>query len=138
MKFPKLLLILIPVLLFTISCKKDCETVPDDNRIVGLWVGKYSGQDAAAPTINQAWEIKADGEIIVHDGRTTADAPDANKGIGTWTLNGTIFRCTYKFLTLTVNRSCQLNLMENDTKLVGFRGEDGQVTGNGQVDMTKE
>jgi hypothetical protein len=126
-------------LIFTVSsCKKECPAPPPDPfRIAGNWVGKYSTSDASAPTINQFWEIKSNGEIIVHDGFTTATAPDASKAIGTWTLNDNTFRCTYRFLTIDVNRTVQCTLTD-DKKLTGFRGTNGAVTGNGQVLMDKQ
>ncbi len=137
----KIFLFAITIALMVSSCKKtDCPVptpTPDPQRIAGNWLGKYSTSDATAPSNNQYWEIKAGGEIIVHDGFTTATAPDANKGIGTWVLNGNTFRCTYRFLTIDVNRSVQCTLT-NDNKLVGFRGNNGAVTGNGQVEMTKQ
>lgn len=139
MKFSGSLLIAAFTTIIFTSCKKDCDLPPPDpQRIAGNWLGKYSTTDAAAPTINQFWEIKAGGEIIVHDGFTTATAPDANKAKGTWTLSGNTFRCTYRFLTLDLNRTVQCTLTDNDTKLTGFRGINGAITGSGQVAMAKQ
>jgi hypothetical protein len=135
----KLFLFAITLVLFATSCKKtECPAPePDPQRIAGNWLGKYSSSDGAAPSTNQFWELKAGGELIVHDGFTTATAPDANKAKGTWVLNGNTFRCTYRFLALDLNRSIQCTLT-GDNKLVGFRGTNGLVTGNGQVEMTKQ
>jgi hypothetical protein len=137
----KLFLFILTIVLFVSACKKtECPTpvvTPDPQRIAGNWLGKYSGSDAAAPTTNQFWELKAGGELIVHDGLTTATAPDANKAKGTWVLTGSTFRCSYRFLTIDVNRSVQCTLT-GDNKLVGFRGTNGLVTGNGQVEMMKQ
>jgi hypothetical protein len=135
----KLLLGFITIMLFATACKKtECPAPPPDpQRIAGNWLGKYSSSDGATPSTSQFWEVKAGGEIIVHDGFTTATAPDANKAKGTWVLNGNTFRCTYRFLTLDLNRSVQCTLTD-DNKLVGFRGTNGLVTGNGQVEMMKQ
>jgi hypothetical protein len=123
-----------------VSCKKkESCPVPDNiTKIAGTWVGKYSTVDGAPPTVNQVWEIKADGEIIVHDGFTTPTAPDANKAKGTWTLTGTKFRATYKFITLDLNRYIDATLTDNFTKMNGTRGQNGTYTGNGNIDMTKQ
>lgn len=133
-------MLLVCLLLSFAACKKkDCPApAPDPLRIAGNWVGKYSSTDATAPSINQFWEIKTNGEIVVHDGFTTATAPDANKAIGTWTLNGNTFRCTYRFLTIDVNRTVQCTLSSDNKKLTGFRGTNGGITGNGQVAMDKQ
>lgn len=129
---------LFAALFFMVGCKKDdCPKPVDAQRIVGKWLGKYSNTDAATPSANVFFEIKTGGELIVHDGRTAPDAPDAQKALGTWTLNGNTFRCTFKFLTLDVNRSIQATLT-NDNNLKGFRGENGAVTGKGQIELNKQ
>jgi hypothetical protein len=135
----KLFLLAITLVLLATSCKKtECPAPePDPQRIAGNWLGKFSNTDATAPTANQFWELKAGGELIVHDGFTTPTSPDATKAKGTWVLSGNTFRCTYRFLTVDVNRSVQCTLT-GDNKLVGFRGTDGLVTGKGQVEMTKQ
>jgi hypothetical protein len=138
MKLLKTLSVMLFSFILVSSCKKDCPApAPDPQRIAGNWLGKYSTVDGATPTINQFWEIKAGGEIIVHDGFTTPTAPDANKARGTWTLSGNTFRCTYRFLTLDLNRTVQCTLT-NDNRLEGTRGTNGGVTGSGNVIMDKQ
>jgi hypothetical protein len=124
--------------IFATACKKtECSVAPN---ISGNWLGKYCGSctDTASASTNQFWEIKASGELIVHDGYSTPTAPDANKAIGTWTLNGTKFRATYKFITLDVNRTLDGTLTDNFLKMNGSRGENGLTTGNGVFKMTKQ
>ena len=120
-----------------ISCKKDCAKPDDITKISGTWTGKYSTSDGGTQNINQTWEIKSNGEIIVHDGYTTPTAPDANKAKGTWTLNGTKFRATYKFLTLNVNRYVDATLSADFKSMTGTRGQEGIFTGNGNFTMTR-
>ena len=121
-----------------VSCKKDECPVPDNiTKISATWVGKYSTTDGTTPTIDQCWEIKSNGEIIVHDGFTTPTAPDANKAKGTWTLNGTKFRATYKFLTLNLNRYIDATLSADFKSMTGTRGQDGVYTGSGNITMTR-
>ena len=120
-----------------ISCKKDCAKPDDITKISATWVGKYSTTDGGTQNVDQTWEIKSNGEIIVHDGYTSPTAPDANKAKGTWTLNGTKFRATYKFLTLNLNRYIDATLSADFKTMTGNRGQDGIFTGNGNFTMTR-
>lgn len=119
------------------SCKKDDCPAPVD--LSGNWLGKYSTVDGAAPTINQFYELNSSGQITVHDGFTTATAPDANKARGTWSLtpNGR-FRATYRFLTLDLHRNIDAALGNENKKMTGTRGQNGTLTGNGNIDMDKQ
>lgn len=103
-------------------------------------MGKYCGgcTDTASASIDQFWEIKPNGEIIVHDSYTTPTAPDENKAVGTWTLVGNKFRATYRFLSIDVHRNIDATLTDNFLKMNGTRGQNSTTTGNGVFKMTKQ
>ncbi|MFN2439739.1 MAG: hypothetical protein ABR503_11110, partial [Chitinophagaceae bacterium] len=86
----------------------------------------------------QAWELRENGEIIVHDARQTTDAPAAHRAVGTWSINGSLFTATYTFETVSVNRSLQGALQNGNRVIKGTRGTNGSTTGKGTFTMTKE
>lgn len=123
------------------GCKKeDCPVADDITKISGLWVGKYcpSCSDTSETTTDVTFEINSTGEIIVHDTYTTPTAPDAAKAKGTWTLDGTTFRATFKFLTLDVNRNIVATMSSDFKSFSGTRGSNGTTTGNGVIKMVKQ
>lgn len=126
-------------LLFLSACKKDDIVSPSVKALSGIWKGNYSSPpDSPNERLLQAWELKENGEIIVHDARQTTDAPAANRAVGTWSINGNIFTATYAFQTINVNRSLQ-GTLQNDNKIIkGTRGTNGSLSGNGTFTMTKE
>ncbi len=120
------------------ACKKE-EANTSGKAIVGTWKGNYSSPpDTPNEELLQAWELKENGEIIVHDARQTTDAPVANRAVGTWSINGTLFTATYTFQTVSVNRSLQGTLQSNNKIIKGTRGTNGSITGSGTFTMTKE
>jgi len=121
------------------GCKKEETTNPSIKTLAGIWKGNYSSPpDMPNENLLQAWELKENGEIIVHDARQTTDAPSANRAVGTWSINGTLFTATYTFQTVNVNRRLQ-GTLQNDNKIIrGTRGTNGSFTGNGTFTMTKE
>ena len=123
------------------GCKKeDCPEADDITKISGVWVGKYCGSctDTALTNVDVTFEINSTGEIIVHDGLTTPTAPDAGKAKGTWTLDGTTFRATFKFLTLDVNRNIVATMSSDFESFSGTRGQNGATTGSGVIKMVKQ
>ncbi len=107
--------------------------------IAGIWKGNYSAPpDMPNEELLQAWELKENGEIIVHDARQTTDAPAANRAFGSWSINGSLFTATYTFETVSVNRSLQGTLQNGNRVIKGTRGTNGSTTGNGTFTMTKE
>jgi|GEM_PF-3508058 len=120
------------------ACKKE-EANSSIKALAGVWKGNYSSPpDMPGEGLLQAWELKENGEIIVHDARQTTDAPSANRAVGTWSINGTLFTATYTFQTVNVNRRLQ-GTLQNDNKIIkGTRGTNGSSTGNGTFTMTKE
>ncbi len=121
------------------GCKKEETTNLSIKTLAGIWKGNYSSPpDMPTENLLQAWELKENGEIIVHDARQTTDAPSANRAVGTWSINGTLFTATYSFQTVNVNRRLQ-GTLQNDNKIIkGTRGTNGSSTGNGTFTMTKE
>lgn len=121
------------------ACKKEEGVNPSVKALTGVWKGNYSSPpDMPNEELLQAWELKENREIIVHDARQTPDAPAANRAVGTWSINGNIFTATYIFQTINVNRSLQ-GMFQNDNKIIkGTRGTNGSSTGNGTFTMTKE
>jgi len=120
------------------GCKKE-EANSSLKALAGTWKGNYSSPpDMPNEELLQAWELKDNGQIIVHDARQTTDAPSANRAVGTWSINGTLFTATYTFQTVNVNRRLQ-GTLQNDNKIIkGTRGTNGSSTGNGTFTMTKE
>jgi len=120
------------------ACKKD-EGHTVAKSLTGIWKGNYSSPpDMPNEQLLQAWELKENGEIIVHDARQTPDAPAANRAVGIWSINGNIFTANYTFQTVNVNRSLQGTLQNNNKIIKGTRGTNGNSTGNGTFTMTKE
>ena len=135
-----LMKIIIYIFLFLfISCKKEEKNNPSVKTLSGIWIGNYSSPpDMPNEELLQAWELKDNAQIIVHDARQTTDAPSANRAVGTWSINGTLFTATYTFQTVNVNRRLQ-GVLQNDNKIIkGTRGTNGSSTGNGTFTMTKE
>ncbi len=132
--------IIIYIIFFSLlsACKKE-EANSSIKALAGVWKGNYSSPpDMPGEGLLQAWELKENGEIIVHDARQTTDAPSANRAVGTWSINGTLFTATYTFQTVNVNRRLQ-GVLQNDNKIIkGTRGTNGSSTGNGTFTMTKE
>ncbi len=121
------------------SCKKQDTADPSAKALAGTWKGNYSSPpDMPNEGLLQAWELKENGEIIVHDARQTTDAPAANRAMSTWSINGNRFTATYTFQTVNVNRSLEGTLQSNNKIIKGTRGANGSSTGNGTFTMTKE
>jgi len=120
------------------ACKKE-EANSSLKALAGTWKGNYSSPpDMPNEGLLQAWELKENGEIIVHDARQTTDAPAANRAMGTWSINGAAFTATYSFQAVNVNRRLH-GTLQNDNKIIkGTRGTNGSSTGNGTFTMTKE
>ncbi len=125
-------------LLFLSACKKN-DISPLVKALSGIWKGNYSSPpDMQSEGLLQAWQLKENGEIIVHDARQTPDAPDANRAIGTWSINGKTFTATYTFPAINVNRSL-FGTVQSDGKIIkGTRGTNGSSIGNGTFTMMKE
>lgn len=130
------------ILLFSIitGCKKEETTNSSSMKaLAGLWKGNYSSPpDMPTEGLLQAWELKENGEIIVHDARQTPDAPAENRAVGSWSITGNLFKAVYTFETLNVNRSLQGTVQSDNKFIRGTRGTNGNFTGNGTFTMTKE
>ena len=127
------------IFIFLSACKKDDIVSPSVRALSGAWKGNYSSPpDIMNESLLQAWELKENGEIIVHDARQTPDAPAANRAVGTWSINGNIFTASYTFQTINVNRSLLGTLQSGNKIIKGSRGTNGNPSGNGTFTMTKE
>lgn len=99
----KTLPILLAIIMYSIACKKQATQVTQDNKIIGTWVGKYSGIDVRGYTYDQCWEIKDNGKILVYDqvlspvGIIFSDAEKGDTATGTYTLSGKNINATYTF-----------------------------------------
>jgi hypothetical protein len=133
-------LIYSPIIFFLcfLACKKE-DADASMKALAGTWKGNYSSPpDMPNEALLQAWELKENGEIIVHDARQTTDAPATNRAVGTWSINGSLFTATYTFETVSINRSLQGKLQNSNRIIKGTRGTNGNTTGNGTFTMTKE
>ncbi len=110
------------------SCKK-CDPIPN---YTGKWVGKYG--TTLPGTQDYTLFLNADGELGVIDGLgATAQAK------GTWTVIGTTFRGTYKYLPSGSMFSVQATVSaDGKTMSNGTYGANDNVSGGGVFSMTKQ
>jgi hypothetical protein len=85
--------VIISSVLFLSACKKDAAI---NYPIEGLWVGKY-GVGTSAATNGYSMVLEAGGTFVIADGASIAVAPASSRATGTYTINGSTFKGTYKY-----------------------------------------
>ena len=119
-----------------VACKKDDNDKPGSNPdaapFIGKWTGTF-GYDNSNSGYFFAINVKADGVI------QELNASGVAKGQGTWTLQGTTLKGSYKMLFSPFNQYSVITKVNASTgKMEGSWGYDGDGGDGGQILLTKQ
>ena len=103
----------------------------------GYWMGKY-GVGAAVPNLDYTMALEENGKFTVASNNATING--SSPAIGTYTINGTIFRGTYTYLSDGGQYSCKGTYNANTNRITGTWGYGTSVVngGNFYLDMQNQ
>lgn len=109
--------LLLLAVLFSLSCKKECEVVTETNTVLGLWIGTYTvNQVPAQGALYYSFIFKPDGKVLT-EGKGGNGATYYSQG--TWTLTGNEINCTYTSINFptTVTQSAKFTFTPSSDSL---------------------
>ena len=131
--FKRLAFVLLLTSVFA-ACKKDKDSSPSNSeaqQFYGKWVGTY-GFDNDVPGYFFSLNIQSDGTI--QELKSNGDA----KGQGTWKVEGSVLKGTYKMLFSPFNEYSVIATVNSSTgKIEGTWGYDGDGSDGGKILLTK-
>ena len=126
MKKLKIILALVLLLSFAISCSNDDDAVNKEypENMLYRWEGELTKGELSGAVTSFAWNLKANGVLEVLQGNTVI-------ATGIWYMNGNIFNATY---TLNSGEKYTYQLIKNKAlSMTGYRGLNDEVSGAGKV-----